>query len=61
MIAYLAGEPGARVVGSLLTYADATALSFCKVFSDLLRRTDELQARQTIDDLHAAGVRNAAI
>jgi PIN domain nuclease of toxin-antitoxin system len=60
MIAYLSGEPGAKVVDVLLTDPDAKcfahSLNLCEVFYDAIRRTDARCARQTIRDLRAAGV-----
>jgi predicted nucleic acid-binding protein len=60
MVAYLAGEPGALVVDSLLNDPNALCyahvVNLCEVFYDALRTTSERQARQTIADLYAAGV-----
>ena len=60
MVAYLAGEPGALVVETLLNDSNALcyahSVNLCEVFYDALRATDERQARQAIEDLFAAGV-----
>jgi predicted nucleic acid-binding protein len=60
MVAYLAGEPGAPVVHTILNDSSALcyahAVNLCEVFYDLLRTADERRACQAIDDLLAAGV-----
>ena len=60
MVAYLAGEPGALVVDTLLNDAKALcyahSVNLCEVFYDSLRTTDEHQARQALEDLYSAGV-----
>lgn len=64
MIAYLADEPGASVVGSLLADADnrcsAHAINICEVYYDALRRDPTLQAHEAANDaivaLRVAGI-----
>ena len=60
MVAYLSGEPGAKVVDTLLNDPDAVcyahSINLCEVFYDAIRKTTVAQARQTIVDLRAAGV-----
>ena len=60
MVAYLAGEPGALVVDSLLNDPNALcyahSVNLCEVFYDSLRTKNARQARQVIVDLYAAGV-----
>jgi len=51
-------EPG--VVDALLNDPDAVcyahSINLCEVFYDTIRKTNLVQARQTILDLHNAGV-----
>jgi len=60
MVAYIAGEPGEKVVAALLTDPTATCyahtLNLCEVYYGAIRKTDVKRARQTILNLFADGV-----
>ena len=60
MVAYLNGEPGAKVVETLLADPNAEcyahSINLCEVYYDAIRRTDVRRARAMIADLRAASV-----
>jgi PIN domain nuclease of toxin-antitoxin system len=60
MIALLWGEPGGQVVESLLKNSAvscyAHSINLCEVYYQVLRRSDELTARQAIADLRVCGL-----
>jgi predicted nucleic acid-binding protein len=60
MVAYLNGEPGASVVGGLLSdpknFCYAHAMNLCEVYYGTLRATDDRTARAALNTLYNDGV-----
>jgi PIN domain nuclease of toxin-antitoxin system len=60
LVAYLSGEPGAKVIDDLLNDPGAVSyahsMNLCEVFYDAIRKTSFSDAQQVILDLRKAGV-----